>query len=189
MLSESPAPIVVAFTGFKSHGKDTAAQTLIDNHGFVRVSFADGLRKTVCTALRCEEDWFLDPAKKEEIDPRTGKSRRWWLQWIGTEGFRSQWDDIWVNWWKQEIIEKGYKRVVTTDMRFPNEAIAVQNSGFRELRLRVDNPNKPPSGDLHASEIHIPNLPVWAVLHNGGSIEDLQQLTRTTVENLFPELR
>lgn len=170
---DPPAPKVVAFCGAKGHGKDTAAKVLIEQYDFAPVSFADGLRKTVATALRVNESYFLDPARKEEIDPRTGKPRRYWLQWIGTEGFRALWDDIWVEWWKNEILERGYSRVVATDMRFPNEYDAVYRFFPDATTVRVVDPRKPVGNDLHASEAHYASFDVNYILHNEGSIEDL----------------
>lgn len=181
----SMQPIVIGFCGAKGHGKDTAAQVLIDKLGFTKVSFADGLRKTVCTALRCNEKYFLDPDKKEEIDPRTGKSRRYWLQWIGTEGFRALWGDVWVEWWRQEILSKGYERVVTTDVRFPNE-IAVLQQFPRARMIRVSNPSKPINNDAHASELHYKSFKVDFDILNNGTIDQLQRATQQFVADSFP---
>lgn len=180
----SMQPIVIGFCGAKGHGKDTAAQILIDNLGFKKVSFADGLRKTVCTALRCNEQYFLDPDKKEEIDPRTGKSRRYWLQWIGTEGFRALWEDIWVEWWRQEILSKGYERVVTTDVRFPNEMRVLKD--FPNARvIRVTNPSKPINNDAHASELHYQSFKVDLDIKNDSTIAALQATTQQFVADNF----
>jgi hypothetical protein len=180
-------PIIVGFCGAKGHGKDTAAQALIDKFGFQKVSFADGLRKTVCTALRCNEQYFLDPDKKEEIDPRTGKARRYWLQWIGTEGFRALWGDIWIEWWRQEIISKGYERVVTTDVRFPNEVEALRRFP-RSTLLRVSNPFKPVNNDAHASELHYRDFSVDEDIENDWTIELLRSKTLKHVAERFTEV-
>jgi len=166
-------PTVIAFCGAKGHGKDTAAKFLIDNYGFVPVSFADGLRRTVATALRVNESWFLDPDKKEEIDPRTGKSRRYWLQWIGTEGFRSLWDQVWVNWWYEEIMARGYERVVSTDMRFPNEYDAVYQYFPEATTIRITDPRKPTGNDNHASEAHYKSFAVNYDIMNDSDIPAL----------------
>lgn len=178
------SPIVVGFCGAKGHGKDTAAEVLTNFYGFVRVSFADGLRKTVCTALRVNESYFTDPARKEEIDHRTGKPRRFWLQSIGTEGFRALWDDVWTTWWSKEITEKGYGRVVTTDVRFPNEVNALR-SFQKSILIRVTNPAKPVGDDLHASEAHYMTFDVDYDIVNDGTIEDLQGHVRDIVAARF----
>lgn len=173
-------PIIFAFCGAKGHGKDTAAEVLLSKYGFNRVSFADGLRKTVCTALREPEEYFTDPDKKEEIDPRTGKSRRYWLQWIGTQGFRALWENVWVSWWSKEIEDKAYPRVVVTDVRFPNELAAVR-AFPNSVVIRVRNHRKAIGGDNHASEAHFMDFDVDFDLENNGSIESLQN----SVEAIF----
>lgn len=177
-------PLVVGICGAKAHGKDTAAQVLIDNYGFERVSFADGLRKTVCTALRCNESYFLDPDKKEEIDPRTGKSRRFWLQHIGTEGFRSLWEDVWVEWWRAEVLSGRYDRVVVTDLRFPNELAAIRRLE-NTLVLRITNPNKPVNNDAHASELHYASFDVDKDILNDKTIDALHGNTERAVMDRF----
>lgn len=166
-------PIVVAFTGHKFHGKDTAARVLTKHYDFEQIAFADGLRKTVATALRVNPSYFLDPEKKEEIDPRTGKARRYWLQYIGTEGFRALWDDIWVWWATEEIKSCGHDRIVITDMRFPNEIEALKREFKNLLTIRIVNPRITASGDTHASEIHIADLPVDLEIANDTTITAL----------------
>lgn len=177
-------PIIVAFCGAKRHGKDTAAKILIKDYGFTRVSFADGLRETVAKALRVNVSYFLDDEKKEEIDPRTGQPRRYWLQHVGTEGFRSLWPDIWLWWWQEEIKARGYERVVCTDMRFPNEFDIVK-SYKNSLTFRVTDPRKPVNNDGHASEAHYASLPVDMDIANSGTIVDLQTKVENAVRHRF----
>lgn len=179
-------PMVVGFCGAKAHGKDTAAKLLIEKYDFVPVSFATGLRETVCKALRVEPEYFLDPDNKETIDCRTGKPRRYWLQWIGTEGFRALWEDIWVWWWEQEVLEKGYTRVVATDLRFPNELVRVRN--FDSLAIRITNPRKPVNNDAHASELHYKDMAVDYDILNDDTIEHLHHLTEAAVLTRWPSL-
>ena len=179
-----PVHRVVGFCGAKGHGKDTAAAVLVDELKFEHLSFATGLRRTVCTALRVNECFFTNPETKEEIDPRTGKPRRYWLQWIGTEGFRTLWNDVWVDWWTKEIEERALPRVVSTDVRFPNELEAVRR--FKDsLMIRVVNPNKEDSGDKHASEAYYRDFAVDYEILNDGSIEDLQSKVRAIVQKHF----
>lgn len=176
------APTIIGFCGAKGHGKDTAAQVLIDKYDFVKVSFADRLRKTVATALGCNESYFLDPERKEEIDPRTGKSRRYWLQWIGTEGFRHLWDDVWIEAWKQDVRNANHDRILVTDLRFPNEFTAI--SGMKNaMTIRVENPRKPVNNDAHASELHYRDFDVDYVINNAFSIEALHNHVRLIAEN------
>lgn len=184
-------PILVAFCGGKGHGKGTAAEILTRKYAFDQIEFADGLRKTVATALRCDVSWFTDPATKEEIDPRTGKSRRYWLQWIGTEGFRALWENVWVSWWSQEIEDRGRATeqlmVTTTDLRFPNELEAVRRMGERAIVIRVTNPHVTASSDAHLSEAHYTSFAVDYDITNDGTIRDLHRQVEDIVWEHFPK--
>jgi hypothetical protein len=176
-------PIIVGICGAKFAGKDTSARKLIDEMGFTQVNFADGLRKTMCVALREKDNYFTDPATKEEIDPRSGKSRRYWLQIAGTEWYRSLYDSIWVDWLMAEITDRNLKRVVITDLRFPNELKAIRDKKdtFDSYVIRITNPSLGEPTDSHASESHYKNFDVDFNLFNIGSVENLQEMTKTLV--------
>lgn len=180
--------IVVAFTGQKFHGKDTAAKILINNYGFKQVAFADGLRKTVATALRVNPSYFTDPATKEEVDPRTGKPRRYWLQWIGTQGFRALWNNIWIWWAMEEIVSLNVDRVVITDLRFHNELSELRANFEKVVAIRIIDPRRPASGDLHESEIEIPDLEVDMEIANHSSIAHLHAKVEHFINARFPDM-
>lgn len=166
---------IVGICGLKFHGKDTAAQVLIDDFGFKRVSFADGLKEVVARALRIDVAILHDPARKEEVHTPSGKTYRQWLQIAGTEWFRTMWEDVWINYWKQEIYDNDLDKVVVTDMRFPNELAAVMKISMETaLTVRIFNPRVPVSGDMHESEKHALTLPVGYVLNNESTIEALR---------------
>lgn len=171
----SGSPVVVGIAGLKYHGKDTAAKVLINNHGFQRVSFADGVKKVVSEMLHVPVEWLHDPAKKELLHEPSGKTLREWMQLVGTEVGRNIWAPVWIQWWRDEIAEKGYDRVVATDMRFPNELEAIRKLGG--IAVRVIRPSLMSAKvDLHESERYAMDLRVDADLHNTGSPEDLQHL-------------
>jgi hypothetical protein len=56
---------VIAISGFKSSGKDSAANYLVQNHGFQRVAFADPLKDMVSQLFGIDRSWLDDPTKKE----------------------------------------------------------------------------------------------------------------------------
>jgi dephospho-CoA kinase len=171
---------IVAFTGKKFSGKDTAAQVLIDKYGYTKVSFADGLRKVMELALGEKSDYFTDPTKKEEIDSRTGKTRRFWLQKAGTDWFRNEYENIWIDWWKKDIQNKGLRKVVVTDLRFPNELEAIHLICPSARIFRIYNP-RINSSDNHVSEAFVDKLYVDHVVVNSGTI---QQLHREILDGL-----
>lgn len=178
-------PIVIAFCGLKGHGKDTAASVLIEKEDFVRVSFADGLKECVALALRVDVGVLHDPVLKESLHTPSGKTYRQWLQIAGTEWFRSMWEDVWVEWWKHEVISKGYKRVVVTDMRFWNELNIVRSPEFDSHVIRVSNPNKPAAFDTHESEKYAALFNVDTDILNNADIATLRNRTLTAFYNFY----
>jgi hypothetical protein len=56
---------IIAISGFKQSGKDTSAQYLIDNYGFVRTSFADPLKDMVSKEYGVPREYMDDPKHKE----------------------------------------------------------------------------------------------------------------------------
>lgn len=56
---------VIAISGWKRSGKDSAADYLVKNHGFTRVSFADPLKDSVAEEFSIQRSWLDDPEFKE----------------------------------------------------------------------------------------------------------------------------
>lgn len=81
------------------------------------------------------------------------------LQWWGTEFRRQQDPDYWVKQWQAAINPKA-NIVITTDMRFFNEAAAIKTSGgytVRVARLNADNSlfEDPSRDPQHRSEVEL----------------------------------
>jgi len=57
--------MIVAFSGRKFAGKDTAAEGLIKRHKFIRVSLADELKDIASVVFHIPRLWMDDPSKKE----------------------------------------------------------------------------------------------------------------------------
>lgn len=138
---------VIGFVGFISSGKDTAADYLVNFHGFRRDSFANTLKDAVSAvfgwdrtllegrtaearAWREQEDqWWSDRLGKK-ITPR------WILQYWGTEVCRQGFhDDIWIASLENKI-RKTSDNVVISDVRFPNEIAAIRNAGGKVIRIK-----------------------------------------------------
>lgn len=56
---------VIAISGWKRSGKDTAAERLIKQHNFVRVAFADPLKNMVAEEYKIPREYCDDPKFKE----------------------------------------------------------------------------------------------------------------------------
>lgn len=120
--------MLVAFTGKKYHGKDTASEALAN---FVKINFSDPVK-----AL-CKQMFFLtdkevsDPILKQTVLTRWPyKTPRELMQYIG-DHIRETFPDIWtINWAKRsELYLDNNLDVVITDLRYPNEEALVRELG------------------------------------------------------------
>jgi len=147
--------------GYKARsGKDTIANYLKEVHGFKRIAFADAL-KEACRAIFDFNDEQLYGNQKEVEDPYWKLTPRYVLQFVGTECMREVFHkDIWVKAVEKKILSSNDNWVIT-DMRFPNEAEAVQRWGG--FLVRVDRPNAGATGGIvsHPSEISMDNFDEW----------------------------
>ncbi|TIN83075.1 deoxynucleotide monophosphate kinase [Mesorhizobium sp.] len=130
-------PLVVALSGAAGSGKSTAAQYLVERHGYTRVRFAGPL-KAAMAALGLSERHIEGDLKEEPCDLLCGKTPRYAMQTIGTQWGRDIiGEDFWIGLWRNAantVIEAG-GRVVVDDCRFPNEAAAVRRMGGDIYRL------------------------------------------------------
>lgn len=169
---------IVGLTGLKGSGKDTAAKVL-KAAGFEEVKMAEGLKRMIRAFLYYQGVESLDVERMIEGDLKEipceflgGKSPREFMQLLGTEfGRKLINDDLWVDAWKRRTAT--LENVVTTDIRFPNEAQALAEAGGELYRIERDTDVN--TFSLHESEKYIPTLPVKAVIDNQGTIDELNQ--------------
>lgn len=140
--------MIIGFVGFIGSGKDTAADYLVNFHGFRRDSFANTLKDAVAAvfgwdrvllegrtaearAWREEVDtWWAERLGIPELTPR------WVLQRWGTEVCRKGFhDDIWIASVENKI-RKTTDNIVISDVRFPNEIKAIHNAGGLVIRVK-----------------------------------------------------
>jgi len=173
---------VIGLCGEKGHGKDTFALLLKKHHpDYIAIGFADKLRRLCSTIFGLSWEQMTVPAKKEQafevpivIDARLEEmsgflklkllpreqvawSVRELMQYVGTEYVRSVKDSYWVD-CVMDTIAGNDKRItpaaayIITDVRFPNEADAVQQVGGDMVRILRLAKEKTGIGDAHASE-------------------------------------
>lgn len=167
---------IVGLTGLKGSGKDTAAKVL-KAAGFEEVKMAAGLKGMIRSFLYYQgvdslivERMIEGDLKEIETEYLGGKSPRQFMQLLGTEFGRDLiHPDLWVSAWKRRVAS--VDKVITTDIRFPNEAQALTEAGGKLYRIERDTDVNVYS--LHESEKHIPSLPVEAIIDNQGSIDEL----------------
>jgi Deoxynucleotide monophosphate kinase len=172
--------MIVGLTGNKQHGKDTVGSILVNDHGFVRVSFADALKQSAAALFDVPvETW--DEYKNDEhayVELFAGHHARFtvreFLQRFGTEAHRDIFGGtFWTDFAEDKIvttIDAGTP-VVVTDVRFDEEADLVRRHGG--VVVQVYRPQVVDSQAVGHSSEQLPTAD-WT-LFNGGTIDDLRK--------------
>jgi hypothetical protein len=147
---------VLGLSGQMQSGKDTFAKFLVEHHGWMRVAYADALKRvaleldpvvgTTSTELRLRyavEQLGWDAAKT--LVPEVRRT----LQALGV-AVRSVAPNFWIDLVAEQVhgARAAGIPVVITDVRFPNEAEDVVRMGGKILR--IERPGA--LGDNHPSE-------------------------------------
>ena len=139
---------IVAFCGLIGSGKDTAADYLVNYHGFRRDSFANTLKDAVANVFGWDRTMLegrTNQARewREQVDPwwaaRLGMPNltpRWILQYWGTDVCRKGFhDDIWIASLENKL-RNSKDDIVISDVRFPNEIKAIHNANGKVIRVK-----------------------------------------------------
>jgi len=163
-------------------GKDTVANYLMANAGFVRFRFADALKEAACCIFGWRREQLEDLNFKMAVDPYWGRSPRELLQLLGTECGRKVIDPlIWIKALKRQIDLLDTPRVVVSDLRFQNELQAIKSWGG--CVVKVLRPGYAPEGlseaqRTHPSETELDAYEGWDyVLRNDSSLDVLNART------------
>lgn len=161
----------IALSGKMMSGKSTVAQYLVREHGFVEVAFAEELTEIAVRLFRYSSQQPKNRAllqtlgmRMREIDP-----------------------DVWV-----EALLRRLSRlpedcnIVVSDVRFPNEYVALRERGYwmarvyidpelQELRVHQSTPNMPRGLLCHYSEVALdgPEWPWDSYIVNDNSVDNL----------------
>ena len=206
--------MIVGFVGFIGSGKDTAADYLVNFHGYRRDSFANTLKD----AVACVFGWDRTLLEGRTAEARAWREQvdTWWaqrlnmpnltprlmLQLWGTEVCRTGFhDDIWIASLENKM-RKTTDNIVISDVRFPNEIKAIHNAGGIVVRIkRGDDPewydaarsvNRGPDGNAtwSLSRVHLGSLRIHAseTAWVGGAI-DHTVYNDTTIDALFEQIK
>jgi hypothetical protein len=200
--------MIIGFVGFIGSGKDTAADYLVNFHGFRRDSFANTLKDAVANVFGWDRTLLEGRttearAWREQVDP-------WWaerlnmpdltprlmLQLWGTEVCREGFhDDIWIASLENKM-RKTTDNIVISDVRFPNEIKAIHNAGGKVVWVqRGELPSwhimasKANDGDVFAAEklkalgVHSSET-AWV----GGNIDFTIQ-NNSSIDKLFEQIK
>lgn len=95
-----------------------------------------------------------------EYGPMTARE---FMQFLGTDIMRKMYEPIWVNACIKKIKREQSQLAIIADVRFPNEAKAIEDAGGTMLRLT----RKIYSEDTHSSEIALDDYPFSIIIDNG----------------------
>ena len=174
MMKTSKYPLI-GFAYRARVGKDTAAYA---SEATARFAFADQIRQLAyrlnpyieSAGLRLEEG--IDSEGWENM--KTIEEVRLFLQELGTSARDLIHTDIWVRpvLKQAEMMIKAGHPVAITDVRFPNEAIAIKRAGGTLVKI-----NRPDVAVLeHPSEHALDDWDQWdLVIDNDGTLEEFRQ--------------
>lgn len=190
-----PAPLL-GLVGRKRTGKDTVANVLVTEYGFLRVAFADPLKRAALSldpvVGPCALPGHPTPAMHDLTDVVSAlgweKAKdfvpgvRRTLQNLGW-AVRSLDETFWVRAGlrvAQDLRDDGFP-VVVTDVRFPNEADAIKDAGGALVRITRPGVN---DGDTHPSETALDDYEIADVILNDGTLDDLYAQARSLAEGV-----
>jgi len=207
--------MIIGICGLIGAGKDTAADYLVNFHGFRRDSFAATLKDAVAAVFGWNMDLLEGRTKgarewREQVDPwwsqRLGMeiTPRWILQNWGTEVCRNGFHkDIWIASLENKLRQTN-DNVVISDCRFFNEVDAIRNLGGKIVWIQrgptphwYDIAARANRGDvkaqqwlknegIHASETSWAGTDFDLVIANDGLIDDLYQQLNGLLVNHLP---
>jgi len=161
---------IIAFTGAKGSGKNTAAEYLRDklerkNALIIEVSFADILKNIIHDSFGIKNSQ-ADLIKRMDIKPFNGLTLREVYQQLGEAIKTYIGENIWVNLTltrTQDFIENlKPDYVLVTDLRYTNEEAALrkfaEDYGYELFIIKMVNKNLPKNNDVHVSETQIDNI-------------------------------
>lgn len=167
--------MIIGFAGKKYSGKTTAADYIVTNYDYKLVSFADKIKEISMDVWGLTKNQVYGTVEeKETIDKRWGISPRFIMQQLGTEVARSIHPDKWVKYVFDTAIHDlrtlGYNDFTIADVRYENEAKAIQKEGG--IVVLIKRTNLKDDGDQHSSETGLPEKYIDITLENDGTLVD-----------------
>lgn len=169
---------IIGLAGKIGAGKTTAAQYLVEKHGFERIRFAGPL-KNMMLALGLTSDEVDGILKEQPCDLLGGKTPRFAMQTIGTEWGRDIIDEkLWIRAWRRAVETTTHGAwIVVDDVRFPNETAIIRELGG--VLIRVDRDGQAGEATAHSSEALAFDCDF--VIKNDGTIDQFKQQVETAM--------
>ena len=177
--------MIIGLLGYAQSGKDEVAKILVEKYNYQRVAFADAIRdllyeaNPVVNGLASNMQHAVNQRGWDDV--KKNPEVRSLLQNMGVGARKVLGDDVWVVAALRKMGDKDQQYVIT-DVRFDNEATIIKQLNG-EL-WRIQRPGIQAVND-HISEKELDSYKVDRVLHNGGSLEELELLVQTRLGSLL----
>lgn len=164
-MTATLCPLRIAIGGRMQVGKTTAADWLVERHGFVKYALASPIKEIA------RRDFGWDGAKD-------ARGRRL-LQEVGTVG-RNYDPDLWLDRFAARLAAEDPSRAVVDDLRLAREVDYLERHGFAAVlvtRPPALIPPVPGGTDAagHETETEIETVDVVATIENAGTFEALHE--------------
>jgi hypothetical protein len=193
--------MIIGLCGAQGSGKDTVANILISEYGFVKLTFASTLKDVVAILFSWPRDLLEGLTEESRLWRETvddfwseklsisGFTPRKALQMIGTDLFRIHFNnDIWIS-----IVENNIgvmlknnpnMNIVISDCRFANEFTLIKQFSDSHI-ITILRENNSTNKIAHSSETEWVNYNFDAILQNDNSIDDLKSNLKSLLSSRF----
>jgi dephospho-CoA kinase len=180
---------IIGMTGKAGSGKNTVADILEEKYSYYQMSFAYRLKQGIKNIFNLTDNQMNDREEREKpLKLFPNYSVRKLYQYVGTELFRNNFDiDIWSKLLVEDILKTDIKKVVVTDLRFPNEKECLKNLekyGCKVFIISVERDGF--DGNIgilnHESESY--NIDFDYKINNDGKIKDLYEKVEIAINYL-----
>jgi hypothetical protein len=172
---------IVGVSGNAQSGKDTCADVLVEQYGFTKVSFADGVREFMVRLDPVLHFGGMETALLSEHITEGGTPEQWaWLKEnsdarehmvaIGAGAREIMGEDVWIRAALAKMERAPWTSFVLPDCRYANEARMIRGMGGEVWRIA--RPGVEPANDEEAHSLSEFNGDT--AIFNGGSMGELQ---------------
>ena len=194
--------MIIGLCGAQGSGKDTVANILITEYGFVKLTFASTLKDVVAILFSWPRDLLeglteesriwrenVDDFWSEKLSIPSFTPRKA-LQMIGTDLFRIHFNnDIWISIVENKIStilkNNPNTNIVISDCRFANEFSLIKQFTDSHIIMILREKNKSINKLYHSSETEWINYNFDAILQNDNSIDDLKSNLKSLLSSRF----
>lgn len=162
---------IIGFMGKARSGKDTSADYFCEKYNTTKIAFADSLKKRAMQEFGLTYDQCYGTEKEVVID-KYNKSPREILQLMGTEWYRSIYEDFWVECVFKKIRNEMIRitsGIVISDVRFPNEVELINRLGGKVIEIRRNQEEI--KHNIHTSETSLNDTWGDVIIDNDGDKE------------------